>query len=394
MGIRAVRFSYVPGREAAQSRGTAVEGAEASLRFSGLAMGIDPGGGSGLIATLPLRDVHLTSAWIQPDPPVTGPAGASMKFTARQGDLAWYAEAGAPGVVQQSPLDNAGLLALADTTARSPGGVIERVPHVRLAGLALGSLTTVAGFTVSGQVTFTSSDAADRVSSWEFTDFLDDTKDVPPSRANLAAAIFAADSIQTQAFLGYNNNNVQTYVKPPCHVAKVGPDGTIWTRPGQVGNASSQIPNAVVNNDAAHYRWFPSIFFFRNMMIQALAPLGPIPADPVNTTPGSLPVVVVNRRPTHSRWMIAHDGQVRTVIIAHPPAPADFRTPLEIFEGFFNGLLLSSGGFPTYSAFVSGGTRTFASTGRMRAQNADFVRFLEPLDDNAATSIFAPVTQT
>ena len=393
MGIRAVRFSYVPGREAAQSRGTSVEGAEGSFRFSGLPMGLDPGGGSGLIATLQLRDVHLTSAWITPDSRTTGPSGASMKFTARQGDTEWYVEAGAPGTTTQSPLDNAGALCLADTTQRAPAGVVERVPHIRLAGLALGSLTVVTPFTVSGQVTFTSSDPGDRVSSWEFTEFLDDTIDVPPSRANLANQIFTADPLATQAFLGTVNGQ-QVFVPQPAKVAKIAAEGTVWTRPGQVGNAPNQIPTSVVNNNKTNYRFFPSIFFVRSQYIQALAPLGPIPSDPITTQAGSLPIVSVIRRPTHSRWLIAHDGQAHVVIIAHPPAPADYRTPLEIWSGFLNTLLLNQQPIPTYTASVSGGTRTFANTGRLRATFVDFVSFLEPLDDNAATSIFVPVTQT
>lgn len=380
MGFRAVRFSFVPGREAAQTRGISVEAASAPLTAV-VPLGLDASGNpaNGLIGQLPLVDVHLVRAEVVGD---TAPT-VFLQW-ALEGDVQWATELASGS---QAYLTNGGFLSLSDTTPRA-SGVIEPVPHLRLAGAALGVYGAMTPPTqVTGQIWYTHRWPLDRVSSWEFTEFLDDAIDIPPARGAVVDRLYTEATNAGQALLGtVNGTQVFCY---GAAFAKPDPRGYIWTKPGDVGLGPNQIPPTVAANDPARYRFFPGFFALRGGPVQEIKSLGPVPSDAITTQPGSLPVVIVNRPPTHSRWLVGHDGTISDVIVAHPLG-SDLRTPLQIFSAIW--AFPTQPPIPTYTPTITGPNRTFAITGKISRQFTDFVRFIEPLDGTAAP-IFAPVDQ-
>jgi len=340
-------------------------------------LGTDPSGAAGLIAQPPLRDVHLVSF-----DAVGTDQGPVLRASASEQEIRWWQELAAAQAYQ----NNATLLALSDTSARA-NGVLERVPHIRIAGNALSAYTS-APTQVSGILRYTSSDGAERLGPQVFTEFLDDALDVPPSRANLVASLWNQAGIPGQALLGVYNQ-VPQYVSN-CQIAKVGADGFVWTKPGDVGLATNQIPPTLAANDASRYRFFPSFFGLRSTYMQRLAPLGSVPASVITTAAGSLPVFQVDRPPTHSRWLVGTDGTTAEVIVAHP-TNTDLRTPLQIWNAVWSPSI-GANFLLTYTAAVSSG-RTFAVTGRLQPLNLDFVSFIEPLD-GSTSAIYSAVTQT
>lgn len=377
MGFRAVRFSLLTGREAASARGAAPPGATAALYLNS-PLAADPSGAAGLIALPPLRDVHLVSF-----DAVGTDQGPVLRASASEQEVRWWQELAAA----QAYLTNASLLALSDTTARA-SGVLERVPHIRVAGNALAAYAA-APSQISGILRYTSTDGAERIGPQVFTEFLDDAVDVPPSRANLVASLWSQAGLPGQALLGVVNN-VPQYAGC-CQLAKPGADGFIWTKPGDVGLAVNQIPPTLAANDPSRYRFFPSYFGLRTNFVQRLAPLGAVPAAAVTTAAGSLPVFQVDRPPTHSRWLVGTDGTTAEVLIAHP-TNSDLRTPLQIWNQVWIPAL-GANNLLTYTASISSG-RTFAVTGRLQPLNLDFVSFIEPLDGSTSSAIYSAVTQT
>lgn len=377
MGFRAVRFSLVVGREAASNRGSAVAGAVASRYFNG-SLGADAGGGAGLIATVPLRDVHLVSFKNS-----NTDAATPLRTAAVEQEARWWQELAAAQAYQA----NGTLVALSDTTARA-SGVLEPVPHIRLAGAALAAYATTPT-QISGLLYYTATDAADRVSGHEFTEFVDDAIDVPPVRSAIVTTLWNQIRLSSQALLGYVNQ--VPVIVSGCAIAKVSADRYIWTKPGDVGTAINQIPTTLAANDASHYRFFPSYFGVRVAETQAIKPLGAVPSQAVTVASGSLPILQVNRAPTHSRWLIGHDGNTHDVIVAHPLG-SDLRTPLQIWAAVWAPVVLGKQPIDVYSVSIAG-SQTFSVNGRLDGCYLDFARFIEPLDATTAT-IYSAVTQT
>lgn len=132
--------------------------------------------------------------------------------------------------------------------------------------------------------------------------------------------------------VGAGGSNPQRILRD-CGFAGMGPDGIIWMRPGDIGNAPDEIPAELDENDADNFRYFPNAFFRRTPYINTI---GNAFTDPLAITDpglGSQPFTLreVDFTPNVSTWLFIIDGQPQCVRIAHP-AGSDLRRPDEIWN--------------------------------------------------------------
>jgi len=367
---------------AASPRGTAPLGAIATERFEDVPLVVDPGGGPGLVALLPgLQDVQLERVEAR-----SLEVGALViRATAWRTDTEWCTELTAVN----TNLDNGGALALADRTGTASGTTYPW-PLVRLAGLALGAYG-VPITTVRLDVMYTTAAPRGRWSPLQFGWFVDDTIDTLPDLAETLDNLRIIFQTQRLAVLGVGpSGEVLAY---ECAFAGVAADRLVWLRPGDVGNNVWQIPAGAINNSPQHYAFFPSVFVRRIDYQRDLYAAGPVEAAAITTLAGALPLVQVNRAPTHSRWIFIIDGVPRDVILAHPVG-SDLRKPIEIWNTVIAPSLSNATQLATHSAEVTGALRTFPQTGILSSSSyLDAAIFLEPLDGNAEVSIYTQVAQ-
>ncbi len=383
MAERFVRWGLGGERVAVSVRGTSPQGAVAQAKFQAVPLVPDPTGGTALVAILySLWDVELQHVQLRP---VAGSGSVVVQQVADAGDEAWLTLLTAVNAV----ISNNALPCM-DPRLTTTAGTTYPWPLVRLDGLALGA-HTVPITAVDLDVTYTTLNARNAWGPLEFGTLVEDTISTLPDVGP------ALDALLPQILNAPGSVSLGTGATGDVLVSEVGlaalaPDRVVWLRPGDVGNASYQIPVAAVNNNASHYKFFPSFFLRRCAYERDVHVSGPIEPSAVTSLAGALPLVEVTRRPTHSRWLLTLDGQTRDVCVSH--GALDLRKPLEIWQAIL-APAVRAGSIDTFGIEVTGPARTFPRQGVLKAMSyLDAARFLEPLDENAVTSCYAPLAQT
>ena len=136
-----------------------------------------------------------------------------------------------------------------------------------------------------------------------------------------------------------------------CTYAAFTPEGRIWLRPEDFGNANEQIPVSVGDNSAAHFRFFPGVFFRRSQYVHALSRVNPDPVAISTENDNSQPfrLTVVDTLPTSSDWVVLVDGAVSVVRVFH--GGLDLRRPDEIWDAIWTPFLYASGDVPRILPF-------------------------------------------
>lgn len=382
MPERLVRWSLGGVNRAASPKGVGEQGALARIKVSAAQLQVDPQDPAALIALLwPIFGAHVDRAQV-----VASPLGTVQEQDGDATETTWLT-ATSTGTAR---LDNGGSLALQDFIVAS-WGTRYPLPIVRLKGLALAAHGV--GITaVDVWAWYCPTDAPSTWGSVRFATLVDDAAVPLPSLAPEISRISLTLQLATFVQVG-TVAGVPLYAGEARMVA-FSTTGLIWIRPGDVGNATWQIPATAANNGASHYVFFPSVFVRRAEYFRDLTATSPPDPDPVNTLAGALPLLQVDRAPSYSRWLVQVDGQVRTVIVAHPTG-SDLRKPLEIWNSVWVAAI-RTGSIATYDFVDAGPTRTFFQTGEIVTSAIvalDAAEFLEPLDGNTSP-IWSVVPQT
>jgi hypothetical protein len=319
-------------------------------------------------------------------------------------------------------LDNANLLPMSDCTDLLGNGTAIPVPSIRIAGATLALLGTVSVTSVC--VTFRDRNGLVRESNSRFGWFLDDSLgDSFAGLKNSAAAgsvprletIFSSKMSQG-ALLGVKNG-IEVRL-PGAGAAFPAPDPEIWLHPSDIGNAIDQVPADPSLNTAEHFLFHPSTFmrrlgYHRRVEAEGLAggcdqfnalnaDAGDIVEfgrnDPITSSGGALPLFIIDRPPTFSRWRLVVDSAAIDVMIRHP-AGSDYRRPRDVWSKLFAPLLAANAdraGITLWDIEVTGGG-SFIQRGILkRMEYLEYALFIEPGDLASVvdgTPIFHPFPQ-
>lgn len=117
-----------------------------------------------------------------------------------------------------------------------------------------------------------------------------------------------------------------------CSLAGIAPEGAVYIRPEDIGNAAEQIPASVTANSKAHFRFHPSVFVRRSAYYNGIMRRVQDPLDvAVPNLAQPLRIVSVTQDPLSSNWMLLIDGQMSLVSILHPDG-SDLRRPRDIWN--------------------------------------------------------------
>lgn len=377
--LATVEFGHVAA--GAESSGAAALGAEASYSFpSGLTAIADPEGGAGVVITLPLWGVELTSADLE------FAAGAGM-VAARtvEGSIQWINEKAAA----QARLANAaGELALISRLRLTASKVVYPLPGVRISGAALADYGALAaGDSIYGRVTyrriFGRSLSANVLGSL-FLDTATDSLTDPTSwlRRQEASVIYGTSSVSI--------SGAPVLAGGATYIAN-DPLGVVWVAPGDLGPGVNQIPLLKASNNPANYQQFPSVWLTNSASVNLLR-LVELRTDAITADWGALVVMQVDRPPTHSRWQVNMNGQCFDVIVAHP-AGSNLRTARAAFDAVWRPVVFGGSvneGPKLYEQLVGGTFKACGVLNNTRLIRA--LRFIEPLDDTK--NIASIVVQT
>lgn len=351
--------------QGAQSPGSAPYGSEASLTFA-TSVVADPEGGAGVAVLFPaLWGSVLTSAEVW---------GGNGSAATREGSFSWRVELAASNATLANA---AGELALKDRQLLAASGSLLPVPFLRISGAALAALGVVVGGTLTGRVTYRS---FGRTSGpLLMTNFLDTS--IGESAANPTSFLRRMEALTNGG------------TKPYGAATMTGNDplDVVWLAPGDIGGGATQIPSVLLNNAAAQYALFPSVFVMRATSLAGVR-LVELRSDAITVKPGQLTLLQVNRAPTHSRWEVSMRGQRLDVIVAHP-AGSDLRTGVAAFTKVWAPLLGGTAvglGPVTYEQIVGGAFRPVGVLNN--CSTIDSLRFLEPMD--SAGTIYTVAAQT
>lgn len=328
----------------------------------------DPAGGGQILVLPELRDKHLVAARVRPD--VNG--SLVLRYESNVTDTDWFTEVNAAQSWEANSL-GAPLVTMQDhqilaTTLRLP------YPLVRVAGTALAA-NDVPLTRATVDVFYTTTFASTRWSPLRVGWFADDTQPNPVAAA--LTELQRLQQLQRNAILGLGAGGAQI-VALTCQLATPGADRILYIRPGDVGNASYQIPNLVANNAPGNYKFFPSVFIRRLEYARTINFSDDLSGTAITTVSGSLPVFVVTAAPLYSRWVFILDGCPIEVVLPHP-AGSDYRTGLEIWNN------LIAPAFQPGNASILGRLGTIAITSQ---EYLDAAIFIEPLGDG-----LSPITE-
>lgn len=388
--VATVEFVQTP--KGAESPGSAPLGAEASYSFpaSGQAFVADPEGGAGIVLRLPLWGVELTSASLS-YLIATGMVAAQTN----ENQTTWVNFKAAANI----RLGNAaGELALINRLRIATGSLLYPQPAIRISGAAKADYGALAaGDFAQGRVTYRRLWGSSTTSNVLGAMFIDTAlgesvtnpatflRRVQAAVLNGGPQILAPGSTPTAPI--YVLNGGATFVAND-------PLGVVYIAPGDLGPGQNQLPTTLLNNTAAAYSQFPSVWLVAGAHLGAIR-LVDARTEAVTVGFGQLVIRQVDRIPTFSRWQVSINGAFLEVIVGHP-AGSDLRTGKAIFDAVWKPVLF--GGADTQGPTIY--TRTFSSTWTYRAagylNNTTLIRalrYVEPLDDQAA-DICSNVIQT
>lgn len=349
----------------------------------------------GLVAQIPLMGVEIQELEVRPNYPAPPTATNPVVLKGRPGGQAWTAyQAAGTQIVTNGGVDvfvNRTALLSGAPPAFLAAGFVNQVLASPTAYFNDGLPAELAGVTdVDVTVTYKKEGAGRSGVSGDtsLVVFLDDAQGGLDATLDALNRELQANDQRYQ--LGVDSSGT-TLTATRCKLAGIGPEQVVWIRSSSIGNAAEQIPASISSNSAAHYRFHPCAFLRagRGMhtRITAIAQndvaitASGLPTDPA----GSLQLQVVDRAPTHSKWLLVLDGELVVVTLAHPAA-SDLRTPLEIWEGVIVPAIdLTSVNTPLDIFDRDAAGPTFNKIGElMSLVHLEYARFIEPLDDSAA----------
>ena len=387
--VATVEFVHTTG---AESPGGAPLGAEASYSFptTGIAFVADPEGGAGVVLRLPLWGVELTSV--------------DLQFLIATGMVAAHSVEGAQLWVNHKAAANIRLgnaaseLSLVNRTRIAASTTLYPQPMVRISGAALGDYAALAaGDFAQGRVTYRRLwgsrltapvlgalflDTARGDSVTDPTTFLRRTERLV---SNGAPQVLAPGSTPSAPI--YVLNGGATFIAND-------PLGVVYVSPGDLGPGVNQLPTTLLNNTAAAYAQFPSVWIISSPLVNAIR-LVELRSEAVTAAYGQLVILQVKRAPTHSLWQVDFNGALLEVIVAHP-AGSDLRTGKAIFNTVWRPILAAGpvGAGPITYTRVFGTSWVYTPNGVLNnCGHIRALRYIEPMDADAA-AISSIVTQT
>lgn len=166
-----------------------------------------------------------------------------------------------------------------------------------------------------------------------------------PNLPNRLNALLQQLTLQSGSrYLLGNAGGVDLYAEE-CGYAAVAPEGAVYIRPEDFGGAAAdRIPIDYQQNEAARFRFHPSVFIRRPQYIRGLMAgyADWYPIDALDTFDSQvMRIITVTSDPGASNWLIVIDGQAQVVRLLHP-AGSDLRRPRDIWNEVWTPLIQGS----------------------------------------------------
>jgi hypothetical protein len=319
----------------------------------------------------------------------------SANYGVCDGSSAVWQRVGRDVTGERATLDSNGFIALDKHPDHASGAVGRNAPPlaINFGSTAFGNFGTftadVLESNASGSYSYAYSPRNPYQGLAHFCEFEDDPPDGINDGSTIVRRLLDELSSPTTPYpLGIDSSN-QTISVDGCNYAAVGPDCAVYIEAGDIGSAPEQIPAAVADNRASHFRFHPSVFIRRTPYIRSIARQY---RDPSNVAAGSagMPIRVSVRGPaTSTRWLIIVDGAAQVVQLAHDP---DIIRPRDIWNRVWVPLIYGSSAVsdaPILST-INDAMAPGPAISQIRLAYLEYARYLGPNGaDTAQTGISA-----